>query len=95
MRFLLYNICYGTPGNQKRLPLLGLLGYTHNHLGEISRFIKQQNPDVVGLVEVDSGSYRSKRKSQVETLAQDMGHFHAYCSKYAEDSRWQRVPVYN
>ncbi|MBN2703909.1 MAG: endonuclease/exonuclease/phosphatase family protein [Pontiellaceae bacterium] len=95
MRFLLYNICYGTHGNQKRFPLLGLLGCTHNHLGEISRFIKQQNPDVVGLVEVDAGSYRSKRKSQVETLAQDMGHFHAYCSKYAEDSRWQRIPVYN
>ena len=95
MRFLLYNICYGTHGNQRRLPLLGLLGRTHNHLGEITRFIKEKNPDVVGLVEVDAGSYRSGRKSQIEVLGEELGHFHAYCSKYATDSHWQRVPVYN
>ncbi len=95
MRFLLYNICYGTHGNQRKLPLLGLLGRTHNHLGEITNFIKKQNPDVVGLIEVDSGSYRSGKKSQVETMAAELGHFHAYCSKYATNSRWQRIPIYN
>jgi len=95
MRFLLYNICYGTHGNQRRFPLLGMLGRTHGHLGEITDFIKAQNPDVVGLIEVDSGSYRSSRKSQVETIADELGHFHAYCSKYATNSRWQRIPIFN
>lgn len=95
MRFLLYNICYGTHSNQRKFPLLGMLGRTHNHLDEIIDFIKDQNPDVVGLVEVDSGSYRSGRKSQVQTIADELGHFHAYCSKYATDSRWQRIPIYN
>lgn len=95
MRFLLYNICYGTHGNQRKLPVLGLLGRTHTHLHEITQFIKTHNPDVVGLVEVDSGSYRSGRKSQVELMADELGHFHAYCSKYAANSRWQRIPVYN
>lgn len=95
MRFLLYNICYGTHGNQLRFPLLGMLGLTRDHLDEIIEFIRVQNPDVVGLIEVDSGSYRSGRTSQVERIAEELGHFHAYCSKYAVDSFWQRIPIYN
>jgi endonuclease/exonuclease/phosphatase family metal-dependent hydrolase len=72
-----------------------MLGRTHDHLDEIIEFIRRQNPDVVGLIEVDSGSYRSGRTSQVERIAEELGHFHAYCSKYAVDSFWQRIPIYN
>ncbi len=75
--------------------MLGMLGRTHVHLNEIVDFIGEADPDVVGLIEVDSGSYRSGRKSQVETIANKLGHFHSYCSKYASDSRWQRIPIYN
>jgi endonuclease/exonuclease/phosphatase family metal-dependent hydrolase len=71
------------------------LGRTHEHLGDITAFIKSTDPDVVGLIEVDSGSYRSGRKSQVERMADELGHFHSYCSKYGTDSHWQRIPVYN
>ncbi len=95
MRFLLYNICYGTHGNQLKLPLLGMLGRTHGHLDEIIEFIKDIDPDVIGLVEVDNGSYRSGRKCQVEKMADELGHFHTYRSKYAADSRWQNIPIYN
>ncbi|MEN8254419.1 MAG: endonuclease/exonuclease/phosphatase family protein [Verrucomicrobiota bacterium] len=95
MRFLLYNICYATHGNQLKFPLLGMLGRTHDHLDEIIGFIKDVDPDVMGLVEVDSGSYRSGRKSQVEKIADELGHFHSYRSKYAEDSNWQNIPIYN
>jgi len=92
---MLYNICYATHGNQRRFPLIGLLGRTHDHLDEIIAFIKSTDPDVVGLVEVDSGSYRSGRKSQVERMADELGHFHTYCSKYGADSNWQHIPLYN
>ena len=95
MRFLLYNICYGTHGNQKKFPLLGMLGKTQDHLDEIIDFIEEVDPDVMGLVEVDSGSYRSGKKSQVEKIADKLGHFHSYNSKYAVDSWWQNVPIYN
>lgn len=95
MRFLLYNICYGTHGNQKKLPFLGLLGRTQNHLDEIIDFIDDVDPDVIGLIEVDNGSYRSGRKCQVEKMAEKLGHFHSYRSKYAVDSRWQNIPIYN
>ena len=95
MRFMLYNICYGTHGNQKKLPLLGLLGKTQDHLDDIIGFIDEIDPDVIGLIEVDSGSYRSGRTCQVEKIAEKLGHFHSYRSKYATDSRWQNIPIYN
>ena len=95
MRFLLYNICYGTHGNQKKFPLLGMLGRTHDHLDEIIDFIDDVDPDVMGLVEVDNGSYRSGRKCQVEKIADRLGHFHTYRSKYAVGSRWQGIPILN
>lgn len=95
MRFLLYNICYATHGNQLRFPLLGMLGRTHDHLDEITEFIRPLDPDVIGLIEVDNGSYRSRKKSQAQKMADELGHFHSYCSKYGTNSRWQRIPVYN
>lgn len=72
-----------------------MLGKTRDHLDEIIDFIEAKDPDVVGLVEVDSGSYRHGRESQVERIASKLGHFHSYSSKYAADSWWRRVPVYN
>ena len=95
MRFLLYNICYATHGNQSKFPLLGMLGRTHDHLDEITEFIRPLDPDVIGLIEVDNGSYRSGKKSQAEKMAEELGHFHSYCSKYGTTSRWQRIPLYN
>jgi endonuclease/exonuclease/phosphatase family metal-dependent hydrolase len=91
---MLYNICYATHGNQRKWPLLGMLGRTRNHLNELIDFIRSVDPDVVGLVEVDNGSYRSGRKSQAEKMAEELGHFHCYSSKYAEASRWRRIPIY-
>ena len=95
MRFLLYNICYATHSNQLKFPLIGMLGRTHDHLDEITEFIRPLDPDVIGLIEVDNGSYRSGSKSQTEKLAEELGHFHSYCSKYGTTSRWQRIPIYN
>jgi endonuclease/exonuclease/phosphatase family metal-dependent hydrolase len=95
MRFLLYNICYATHGNQQKLPLLGMLGRTHSRLDGSIDFIGRLDPGVVGLVEVDNGSYRSGRRCQVEKIAERLGHFHSYASKYGTDSRWQRIPIYN
>ncbi len=95
MRFLLYNICYGTHGNQRKFPLLGMLGHTHDHLAEITEFIRPLDPDVIGLIEVDNGSYRSGKISQTQQMAKELGHFHSYCSKYGATSRWQRIPIYN
>ena len=46
-----------------------------------------------GLVEVDNGSYRSKRVNQAELIAKQLDFKHVYESKYREESLAQRVPV--
>ncbi len=94
MRFLLYNIRYGTGGGF-RFPWSGYLRRTCNCLDEISRFIKELDPDVAGLVEVDAGSFRSRKRNQAEAIAAELGHYHTYMSKYHFDSFAHRVPVMN
>lgn len=79
-----------------RFPLSGYLGKTDSHLQEIIAFIREQNPDVIGLTEVDGGSYRTGRRSQAETIAAELGHYHTYRSKYREAARVVgRIPVLN
>jgi len=96
MRFLLYNIRYGTGGNMNRFPLSGYLGRTGAHLQEIIHFMKETQPDVAGLIEVDAGSYRSGRLNQAQQIAESMGHYHTYRSKYPESNRFlNRMPVLN
>ncbi len=94
MRFLLYNIRYGTGGPGVRMPWRGYFKKTGDNLHRIIDFIKPLDPDVVGLVEVDGGSYRSGRTGQAQIMAQELGHYHTYRSKYREGARWARhLPV--
>ncbi len=79
-----------------RSPISGYMGRTGKHLQEIIQFLKSCDPDVVGLVEVDAGSYRSERKNQAEKIAQELGHHHSYRCKYPDEFRWlHRIPVLN
>lgn len=96
MRFLLYNIRYATgTGELFRLPLRysGYLKPTTEHLGKITEFILSVDPDIVGLVEADGGSFRAKRKSQPVAIAEALGHYHVYRTKYAKGSWAQQFPV--
>lgn len=97
MKFILYNIRYGTGGNVTYggfLPYVtGYLKGTTKHITKIGSFLKKENPDVVGLVEVDLGSIRHKFKNQVETLAQSLDHFHVHQVKYGDNSKFHKVPV--
>ena len=98
MRFLLYNVRYGAGiGARFHFPFPGS-GYfkrTGPMLGQITEFIQSCNPDVVGLVEVDGGSFRSGRKNQAEMIAASLGHYHTYESKYGEHSWVRFLPVAN
>ena len=59
MRLLLYNIRYAVGGGASmHMPVPGA-GYVlgnQNVLPEITRFIRSLDPDIVGLIEVDTGS---------------------------------------
>ena len=96
MRFLLYNIRYGAGiGSKFHLPVpyAGYLKRSADNFDQIAEFIRHVSPDIVGLVEVDSGSFRVDNCCQAESLADRLGFHHVVESKYREGSMVQRVPV--
>ncbi len=98
MRFLLYNIRYATGhgvGYHFPLPFTGFFKRTNGILGKIVSFIRSVNPDVIVLIEVDSGSYRSQKSCQVESIARELDHFHVVETKYRNESMANKIPVLN
>ncbi len=98
MRFLLYNIRYGTghgAGYHLPFPFAGFFKQTENTLGLIVSFIRSVKPDIIALVEVDSGSYRSRKACQVEAIAKELDQSYVVETKYADTSLANRVPVLN
>jgi endonuclease/exonuclease/phosphatase family metal-dependent hydrolase len=96
MRLLLYNIRYGTGhknGYHLPLPFAGFFKRTTVNLQRIINFIRSVNPDIVALVEVDSGSYRSGYFCQAQIIADKLGYNYIVESKYRDDSLALKVPV--
>lgn len=96
LRFLLYNIRYAAgTGSRFNLPLpgAGYLKRTGANLEKIIEFIRSQDPDLVGLVEVDTGSIRSRNVNQAEAVADALGHYSSYHCKYGERSINSRLPI--
>ena len=96
MRLLLYNIRYAVGGGASmHMPLPGA-GYVLGNqsvLPDITRFIKTVDPDIVGLIEVDTGSIRSRMVNQAEKIASDLGMNTSYETKYGEKSINQILPI--
>jgi len=92
MRLLLYNICYGI-GGRSAIPGVGYVLGNPENLGRLTAFIKAQDPDIVGLVEVDTGSIRTQRINQAEEIGKALGHYSVYQCKYGEDSLNQYLPI--
>jgi endonuclease/exonuclease/phosphatase family metal-dependent hydrolase len=96
VRLLLYNIRYAIgSGSTMRFPVPGM-GYVvgnRTNLERITEFIKGQDPDIVGLVEVDSGSIRTQRVNQAEVIGRALGHYSVYQCKYGESSLNHLLPI--
>jgi endonuclease/exonuclease/phosphatase family metal-dependent hydrolase len=96
MRLLFYNIRYGLGlGSALHFPLPGM-GYligNRPNLQRIIDFIKSQDPDIVGLVEVDTGSIRTGSVNQAEEIARSLGHYSVYQCKYGAGSLNQHLPI--
>lgn len=96
MRLLVYNIRYGTgTGARFHLPVPfgGYLRHTDENLANITAFIKSRKPDVVGLIEVDCGSFRTRKTNQASSIAKALGHYHIYESKYGRKSLIKKLPI--
>ena len=96
MRLLLYNIRYGLGlGSALHWPLPGV-GYLLGNRGNLQRitdFIKGQDPDIVGLVEVDTGSIRTRSVNQADVIARSLGHYSVYQCKYGLASVNNYLPI--
>ena len=96
MRLVLYNICYGIGiASRKNFALHGaryLLGNQKNVLN-IADFIAALKADVIGLVEVDTGSLRARKINQAKVIADRLGHYTAYECKYGKQSINQYLPI--
>lgn len=96
MRLLVYNIRYATgTGWDYHLPVpyTGYLRPTDVHLKEIIQFLHGERADIVGLIEVDSGSYRTGQRNQAERIAKALGYTHVYESKYGQTSLIRHLPL--
>jgi endonuclease/exonuclease/phosphatase family metal-dependent hydrolase len=96
MRFLLYNIRYAAGiGRRFHLPLpfVGYFKRTDRNLADIIEFIDSMNPDIVGLVEVDIGSFRTNRRNQARALADRISHHPVFQSKYGSGSVAEMLPI--
>jgi endonuclease/exonuclease/phosphatase family metal-dependent hydrolase len=96
MRLLVYNIRYGTgtgPAFHLPVPGAGYLRSSRQVLDRITGFIKAQDPDVVGLIEVDTGSIRTGMVNQARYIADQLGHYSTYQCKYGEASINQFMPI--
>jgi endonuclease/exonuclease/phosphatase family metal-dependent hydrolase len=97
MRLLLYNIRYAVGvGASMHMPVPGA-GYVLGNqtvLPDITSFIRSVDPDIVGLVEVDTGSIRSRMVNQAETIGEKLGLNTSYeINKYGESSINQLIPI--
>ena len=96
MRILVYNIRYATgtgPSFHLPLPGAGYLRSNRQALEDITAFIRREDPDIVGLVEVDTGSVRSGMINQADYIGAAIGHYSTYECKYGTDSISSMVPI--
>ena len=96
MRLRLYNIRYAVGGGASmHMPLPGA-GYVLGNqsvLPEITQFVKSVDPDIVGLIEVDTGSIRSRKVNQAKQIAAALGMNTSYETKYGSKSLNQLLPI--
>jgi len=98
MRFVLYNMRYAAGAGRRfhtPFPFAGYVRGTGKNLERIASFLRQLAPDIVGLVEVDLGTYRSRWRNQAGVIAADLGHYQVHESKYCGDCMVRHLPVLN
>ncbi len=97
MRLLVYNIAYGTgcPGGlaTRLWTVHRYLRTSQSHLDRIIEFIDGSAADIVALVEVDTGSFRTDYVNQVEKVARHLSKYHTCDVKYGVDSIGRKIPI--
>src|SRR5260370_16732324 len=96
VRVLIYNIPYapGTgPAFHLPVPGAGYLRSSRQVLSQITEFIKREDRDVFGLIEVDTGAIRTGMVNQADFIARYLGRYSTFEGKYGVSSVNQMVPI--
>jgi endonuclease/exonuclease/phosphatase family metal-dependent hydrolase len=96
LRLVVYNIRYATgtgPAFHLPLPGAGYLRSSRRVLNNITTFLRDSDPDLVGLIEVDTGSIRTGMLNQAEYIANQLGHYTMHACKYGAASLNQHMPI--
>jgi endonuclease/exonuclease/phosphatase family metal-dependent hydrolase len=96
LRLLVYNIRYATgtgPAFHLPVPGAGYLRSNRKVLKGITEFIRAEKADVVGLIEVDTGSIRTGMVNQAEYIAGELGHYSTFQCKYGAGSVNNLMPI--
>ena len=97
MKFMVYNIAYGTGAPKNRLDqVFGLYRYMHTgrkHLEKVIDCIAEMKPDVTGLLEVDNGSLRTGYLNQGELIGHALHQTVYSAVKYAPGSVSRKIPI--
>lgn len=96
MRLVVYNIRYATgfgPAFHLPVPGAGYLRSNRRVLAGLTEFLRREDADIIGLIEVDTGSVRSGMVNQAEHIAGSLGHFSTYECKYGTSSVNNFLPI--
>ena len=96
MRLLVYNIAYGTGSAGGVKGILSAHRYLRTPgtvIDSIAGFINQSNADVVGLVEIDTGSFRTGYVDQTALIAEQLSGYSNCAVKYGTTSIGRKIPI--
>lgn len=96
MRLLIYNIAYGTGSAGGVKGLFSAHRYIRTPesvIVSIAKFINQSKADVVGLVEIDTGSFRTGYLDQTSLIAEHLFGYSSCAVKYGFSSIGRKIPI--
>lgn len=96
-RVLVYNMAYGTGAprsfSENILNIPRFFMSTRGNLNKISRFINSQHADIIGLLEVDTGSYRTSKINQAARIGKHLNNFYHASTKYGDRLSGRIIPI--
>ena len=96
-RILVYNIAYGSGApssyTENILKIHRYLKRPDRNLKKISNFIESSKADIVGLLEIDTGSFRVSKQNQAEEIGKQSSHYTHCLTKYGESLTGKIIPI--
>lgn len=96
-KLLVYNIAYATGAPNSHwgniFKIHRFFKKSKVQLEAISEYIKTINPDIIGLIEIDTGSIRTAKLNQAETLSKYLKHYSHSSTKYGDSLTGKVIPI--